>query len=143
MAHPLHHAQSSARRFGGAPEDYLAVHAWFDASKAHLALAQHRALRHHSFGIFEAEAVFGPAILNSAGRRVPTRWVGEQHVREDCGRIPTLADWLRGIPPEPWMVRGSLPAPPEPVGDGAAVASGAPGPGLAEGQAARAALAVD
>jgi hypothetical protein len=35
MAHPWHHAVSSARRHGGAPEDYLAIHEWFDASKAH------------------------------------------------------------------------------------------------------------
>src|SRR3954462_15997474 len=30
----LHHAVSSARKHGGEPEDYLAVHEWFDASKA-------------------------------------------------------------------------------------------------------------
>ena len=34
MAHPYHHAVRSARLFGGAPEDYLAVHDWFDESKA-------------------------------------------------------------------------------------------------------------
>ncbi len=38
MAHPLHHAESSARKFGGVPCDYQAVHDWFDASKEHLAL---------------------------------------------------------------------------------------------------------
>ena len=38
MAHPLHHAESSARKFGGVPSDYQAVHDWFDASKEHLAL---------------------------------------------------------------------------------------------------------
>jgi hypothetical protein len=26
-------------------------------------------------------------------------------VTEDCGRIPTLSDWLRCIRPEPWMNR--------------------------------------
>ena len=30
MAHPLHHAESSARKFGGTPADYQAVHDWFD-----------------------------------------------------------------------------------------------------------------
>jgi hypothetical protein len=34
MAHPLRHAESSARKFGGKPEDYLAIHNWFDESKA-------------------------------------------------------------------------------------------------------------
>ena len=31
--------------------------------------------------------------------------VGEQHVREDLGFIPSFADWARMIPPEPWMGR--------------------------------------
>lgn len=98
MAHPLHHAESSARKFGGAPSDYQAVHDWFDASKEHLALFTHRAMRHHAQGLFEAERVFGLTLSNSAGREIPVRWIGEQHVREDCqGRIPSMADWLRRI----------------------------------------------
>jgi len=36
-------------------------------------------------------------------KRIPVRWIGEQHVQEDCGRIPTVADWLRCIVPERWM----------------------------------------
>jgi hypothetical protein len=106
MSHPYHHALSSARRHGGTAEDYLPLHDWFDASKAHLADYRHRALRHHSEGIFEAERVFGPTIRNSDGKEVPTRILGEQHVREDLGRIPTLADWLLCIKGEPWMFRG-------------------------------------
>ena len=34
MAHPLKHAESSARKFGGKTEDYLAIHNWFDESKS-------------------------------------------------------------------------------------------------------------
>jgi hypothetical protein len=30
MAHPFHHAVSSARKFGGVPADYQAIHDWFD-----------------------------------------------------------------------------------------------------------------
>lgn len=108
MAHPLHHSESSVRRYGGAVEDYVAIHAWFDATKIHLALPQHRALRHHSAGIFEAEALFGRAIRNGDGREVPVRFIGEQHVREDCRRIPTVADWLSKIPLEPWMANGAI-----------------------------------
>jgi hypothetical protein len=33
------------------------------------------------------------------------RILGEQHVREDLGRIPTAADWLREIKAQPWMNR--------------------------------------
>jgi hypothetical protein len=49
----------------------------------------------------------------SSGRRsrcppaaiIPTRWVGEQHVREDLGFIPSFTDWVKAIRPEPWMGR--------------------------------------
>ena len=41
----------------------------------------------------------------STGRVVPLRLIGEQHVREDLGFIPSFADWARRIRPEPWMGR--------------------------------------
>jgi hypothetical protein len=104
MSHAHFHAQSSARRFGGAPDDYLAIHQWFDATKEMWADARHRALRHHSQGIFECERQFGVTIPNSAGKNVPVRLIGEQHVMEDCGGIiPAIADWLSAIRFEPWM----------------------------------------
>ena len=35
------------------------------------------------------------------------RYVGEQHVKEDCGgRIPTVKDWLEELPLRTWMNRG-------------------------------------
>jgi hypothetical protein len=103
MAHPMKHAESSARRFGGRAEDYMAIHNWFDESKAFLPDFRHRALRHHAEGIFLCERVFGVAITNSEGRQVPVRYLGEQHVKEDLGRIPTAQDWLSQIKPERWM----------------------------------------
>jgi hypothetical protein len=103
MAHPLKHAQSSGKRFGGKPEDYLPIHNWFDESKAFLADFRHRALRHHSEGIFLCERIFGVSITNSEGKEIPVRYIGEQHVKEDLGRIPTAQDWLTRIKPERWM----------------------------------------
>jgi hypothetical protein len=41
------------------------------------------------------ETIFGPTVTLSTGRIIPTRWIGEQHVREDLGRIPSFADWAR------------------------------------------------
>lgn len=102
---PWYHAVSSAQKHGGAPEDYLKIHEWFDESKAHYADFRHRALRHHSAGIFECQEKFGTTITNSQGRQIPARTIGEQHVREDCGFIPTVADWLKHIKAEPWMTR--------------------------------------
>jgi hypothetical protein len=103
MAHSLRHAESSARRFGGKAEDYLTIHNWFDESKAFLSDFRHRALRHHAEGIFLAERLFGVAIVNSEGKQVPVRYLGEQHVREDLGRIPTAENWLQQIKPQRWM----------------------------------------
>jgi len=105
MAHPYHHALSSTKKWGGVIEDYLGIHDWFDESKKIVADFRHRALRHHAEGIFMAESIFGSTITLSSGRVVPVRWVGEQHVIEDLGRIPSFADWARAVRPEPWMGR--------------------------------------
>jgi hypothetical protein len=107
MAHPYHHALSSVKKWGGKPEDYLAIHAWFDESKQITADFRHRALRHHAEGIFMCERIFGSTITISSGRVVPVRWIGEQHVREDLGFIPSFADGVKAIRPEPWMGRAA------------------------------------
>lgn len=107
MTHPTFHADSSVRLWGGKVEDYLAIHDWLDATKECFADFRHRALRHHAHGIFEAERLFGHTITNSDGRKVPVRYIAEQHIKEDCGgRIPSVADWLSQLKPAPWMSRG-------------------------------------
>lgn len=106
MGTPYHHSVSSAKKFGGTPNDYQKLHDWFDASKKFMADYRHRALRHHAEGIFALEYEFGTTIVNSEGKRVPTRLIGEQHVREDLGFIPSLQDWLSNIQPQAWMRRG-------------------------------------
>ena len=108
MTHTYYHAQSTARVFGGNPEDYLEIHRWFDATKESFCDFRHRALRHHAEGIFEAERVFGVTITNSAGKEVGVRYIGEGHVLEDLGRIPNIADWLSRIEPAPWMARATM-----------------------------------
>lgn len=103
MAHPIEHAKSSALKFGGSLEDYLAIHDWFDGSKRLVADFRHRCLHHHAEGIFFAERLFGHTILNSLGKPVPVRYIAEQHIREDLGRIPSFQDWIRELPLRPWM----------------------------------------
>lgn len=105
MAHPYHHALSSVKKWGGVVEDYIELHSWLDASKLILADFRHRALRHHAQGIWQSETIFGQTLTLSTGRIIPTRWVGEQHVKEDLGFIPSFADWVKAIRPEPWMGR--------------------------------------
>lgn len=109
MGTPYHHAVSSAKRFGGKPEDYQAIHDWFDASKEHHANITHRMLRHHSQGIAECERVFGTTITNSDGKKIPVKLVAEQHVKEDFGGfIPSLSDWCKAITPQRWMFKGTI-----------------------------------
>jgi hypothetical protein len=51
--------------------------------------------------------VFGTTIRNSEGRLIPTRYIAEQHIKEDCGGIVlSVSDWLSRIRPETWMSRG-------------------------------------
>ena len=107
MSHTYHHAEHSARIWGGKPEDYLPIQRQLDATNETFADFRHRALRHHSQGIFEAERVFGHVVLNSDGKKIPVRYVCEQHIKEDCGGfIPAVSDWLRNLRPELWMSRG-------------------------------------
>jgi hypothetical protein len=107
VAHPYHHSLSSVSKWGGTVDDYLAIHNWFDESKTITADFRHRALRHHAEGIFMTEALFGTTTTLSTGRVIPTRWIGEQHVREDLGFIPSFADWAMAIRPKRWMGRAS------------------------------------
>lgn len=107
MAHPYEHAKSSARKFGGLPEDYQEIHDWFDETKSWIAHSKHRMFRHHSEGIFECERIFGAYIINSDGKKVYTRYIGEQHVKEDCNNyIPTAKEWVDNInTPTEWMIK--------------------------------------
>ncbi len=107
MSHCYYHALSSVKRWGGVAADYLPVHQWFDESKAILADPRHRVLRHHAEGIFMAERLFGISITNADGRVVPVRLIGEQHVTEDLGHIPSFAGWARLIAPAAWVTRGN------------------------------------
>ncbi len=103
MANPFHHSQSSVKKWGGKVDNYLAIHEWFDETKAHHGDFRHRALRHHTQGIYECQLRFGTVILIEGGRLIPVRWVAEQHVTEDCGYIPSVSDWLSCIEPKGWM----------------------------------------
>ena len=107
MAHPAEHTKSSVRKWGGVVEDYIDIHSWFDETKAWLGHSKHRLFRHHSEGIFECEKVFGISFVNSDGKTVYTRYVGEQHVKEDCfGYIPTAKEWIDNLDsPKEWMIR--------------------------------------
>jgi hypothetical protein len=95
MAHPILHAKSNQKKFGGKWEDYIHLHNYLDETKAWYGHSFHRMFRHHSEGIFEAEEKFGAEFKNSDGKTVYTRYCLEMHVREDCnGYIPTAREWI-------------------------------------------------
>jgi len=96
MAHPIIHSKSSAKKFGGRPDEYIGIHEWFDETKAWIGHSNHRVFRHHSEGIFEMEKIFGKSFINSEDKVVYTRYIGEQHVKEDCnGYIPSASEWIK------------------------------------------------
>ena len=99
----FNHCKSSVKYFGGEEDDYLEIHQWFDESKNYFGDIRHRALRHHTQGIAECENKFGVYIYNSDGKKVITRSIAEQHIREDIGFLPSLEDWFECIKPADWM----------------------------------------
>jgi hypothetical protein len=103
MSKALVHARSSARRYGGQPEDYIAIHEKMDSTKSAHAEVTHRCVFHSAFGIFVIEDIFGRTLTNSDGKEVFVRDIAEQHVLEDLGFIPSLSDWLKEMPAQPWM----------------------------------------
>jgi len=103
---PWKHCESSVRKWGGIPSDYIALHNWFDETKQYTGDWTHRALRHHSAGIQWAIEKFGHTIVNSNGQHIPTKVLAETHVEEDCGFIPIPSDYLKVLSknPEQWML---------------------------------------
>ncbi len=100
---PYLHAKSSVVKYGGEPEDYLAIHSFMDSTKAAVPDVRHRCVLHSSFGCFIVEKVFGTNITNSDGKLVSVRDVAEDHIMEDLQFIPSLDKWLEGMPIEKWM----------------------------------------
>lgn len=103
-----HHAVSAARKWGGAPEDYYEIQLFIDSSKQVIGDARHRAIYHHTLGVFLCQKIFGVTIEVSKKTgtgvvRVPVREIAERHILEDLGWLPSPADYINGMPLQPWM----------------------------------------
>lgn len=121
MSKPYIHAVSSARKFGGKPEDYIEIHSFLDSSKGAIPSNLHRALTHHSWFLstvlerikfnnsHESVPGFFPTIINSDKKHISVRDVGEQHLLEDFrGKfIPTAQDYLQEMEFKNWMQNGN------------------------------------
>lgn len=108
MSKPYIHALSSAKKYGGRFEDYMPIHEFLDSSKSIIADNRHRAILHSSFGIFILVRVFGETFVNSDGKIISTRDIGEQHILEDFGGrfIPSAQDYLEKMDYVEWMTSG-------------------------------------
>jgi hypothetical protein len=120
MSKPAIHAQSSARKFGGKPEDYIEIHEFLDSSKGAIADNRHRSLTHHSWFLttvlqrvkfsnsIEAPDRTFPTFKNSDGKVLSVRDIGEQHILEDFRMrfIPTPQDYIEHMDMKEWMNNG-------------------------------------
>lgn len=95
-----HMSSVSSVRWGGKPEDWLALHSWFldPMGCEYYGDARWLLMRHHAWGAFDCEEEFGP-LFNG----IPTRVVAEAHIRAVMGSIPPVSDWLSCIPLRGWM----------------------------------------
>ncbi len=104
MGNVQFHSESSARRFGGVAEDYVAIHKFLDQSKLYIADWRHRALLHNTLGVSLCEQFFGDLFTRpSDGGHVATRTLAEVHILEDMRAILTPGDFLREMPIRGWM----------------------------------------
>lgn len=100
------HAVSAAHKWGGKPEDYLPIETFIDSSKQVVGDHRHRAVYHHTLGVFLCEQIFGTTISvqkEHSVHQVPVRLVAERHILEDLGWLPSPADYMKGMPVERWM----------------------------------------
>lgn len=123
MSHPWTHSLSSARKFGGKPEDYVEIHTLLDASKSAVPTNFHRCATHNSWFIctilprikFQnscestSDCCFH-TIINSDGKHVPIRDIGLQHVQEDFRNkfIPTLQDYTDLMDPSTTWIHNAI-----------------------------------
>ncbi len=102
------HAVSAARKWGGTPEDYIAIEEFIDSSKEILGDVRHRSMYHHTAGVWLCQRIFGRTITvvkanGHGGVQVPVRLIAERHVIEDLGWLPSPADYIAGMPIAAWM----------------------------------------
>ncbi len=107
---PYIHAELSAKRYGGVPEDYLDIHILMDSSKAAFPNNLHRVLTHNSwFVVTILPKVFGHRRTNSDGKVYNVKDVGEYHILEDFKMrfIPSVQDYLENMVMQDWMNNGA------------------------------------
>jgi DNA-binding transcriptional ArsR family regulator len=97
---PYTHAELSAKKRGGKPEDYFPVHSFIDSTKELCSDNRHRIL-HTLWGIRRVILpIFGPTLINSDGNSVNIKELCEaDHILPDYKNrfIPTLSDFTEAF----------------------------------------------
>ena len=109
MPKPHIHCDFDIKRWGGKREDYEAIHEFMDSSKEAFSSNAHRAATHNIWFVHKVlPRIFGNTIINSDGREVSVKDIGEQHCLSDFGWkfIPTLQDWAENLNWKDWMNNG-------------------------------------
>ena len=109
MAAPHVHSMSSAKKWGGDLEDYLAIHEKMDCQKGYFPDNRGRVLTHTMFWVKGVMVpLFGSYITISTGRKVSVKDICEQHILEDFRQrfIPTPQDYIEHMQFQPWMNNG-------------------------------------
>ena len=107
---PQIHAENSANRYGGIPEDYIDIHRLMDSTKNCISDNRHRFLTHNSwFTTTILVLIFGERRKNSDGKWYNVKDVGEYHILEDFRMrfIPTPQDYAEHLEIQDWMNNGS------------------------------------
>ncbi len=80
---PQIHAELSAKRFGGKPNDYIDIHILLDSTKSTFPDNRHRAITHNSwFTTTILPLIFGQTRTNSDNKEYNVKDVGEYHILE-------------------------------------------------------------
>lgn len=99
-----HHAQSAARKWGGVPDQYIAIEEFIDSSKKIIGDVRHRSMYHHTAGVWLCQEIFGRTLaVGERGIQVPVRLIAERHILEDLGWLPSPKDYIDGMAIAPWM----------------------------------------
>jgi len=96
-----YHAVSASHKWGGEPEDYLPIEEFIDSSKKTFGDFRHRAIYHHTLGVYLCEDLFGKTIPIKKSTKiiqVPVRLIAERHIVEDLGFLPSPEHYLKNIP---------------------------------------------
>jgi hypothetical protein len=106
------HADYDVKRRGGKRSDYEPIHALMDDTKDAVSSNLHRVVTHNIWFVNNIlPRVFGDTIINSDGKEVSVRDIGEGHLLLDFQHkyMPTLQDWVENMTFRTWMNNGAGP----------------------------------